>query len=457
MLKTKYRHSSVTIIESKNVGIVGVGESSTEHWGDFCNFVGINQMSAITRANATFKVGVYFDKWTDEDFMHCVGVGALGEDQLLDKYYHNAAYVIANSKPNHWMQTPMTWQNKISTRSLVDKHTSPTPQFQFDTHALNVMLHDACEELGIDIVVDDLVDLEYKDENIYALRSEHTKYYADFFIDCSGFRRFLSQDTPWKSYSEYLPLNSAITFATNEMEEYNKYTKCTARSSGWSWQIPTQTRTGNGYVFCDEFIDPQTAMEEMNLFHVDKQFKFDPGRLENAWVNNCFAVGLSQSFVEPLEATSIGSAIQSMFCFLHHFPSYDRDGCNREINYMFDNIAEYVQAHYLTQREDTPFWRYIKYDLKLLPGLQETLDRWKHRMPLETDIQKRWGLFDVKNYIPVLYGLKWFNSDVIRKEFDLHGHNHSYYETRFERNHREQKDLLWISHKHALELINTAN
>ena len=447
MLKTKYRHSNVTIIESKNVGIVGVGESSTEHWGDFCNFVGINQMSAITRANATFKVGVYFDKWTDEDFMHCVGVGALGEDQLLDKYYHNAAYVIANSKPNHWMQTPMTWQNKISTRSLVDKHTSPTPQFQFDTHALNVMLHDACEELGI----------EYKDENIYALRSEHTKYYADFFIDCSGFRRFLSQDTPWKSYSEYLPLNSAITFATNEMEEYNKYTKCTARSSGWSWQIPTQTRTGNGYVFCDEFIDPQTAMEEMNLFHVDKQFKFDPGRLENAWVNNCFAVGLSQSFVEPLEATSIGSAIQSMFCFLHHLPSYDRDGCNREINYMFDNIAEYVQAHYLTQREDTPFWRYIKYDLKLLPGLQETLDKWKHRMPLETDIQKRWGLFDVKNYIPVLYGLKWFNSDVIRKEFDLHGHNHSYYETRFERNHREQKDLLWISHKHAIELINAAN
>ena len=458
MIKKKYKDSDVTIIESDSVGIVGVGESSTEHWGDFCNFVGINQLSAITHAKATFKVGVYFDKWADKDFMHCIGVGpTFDEDKLYKNYYHNAAYLIANSKPNHWMQTPMTWTNRISTQSLVGRNTSPTPQFQFDTHALNEMLHNICKKLDINIVVDDISSiLLNQNGDITQLNSSSSSYEVDFVIDCSGFSRLIlgkTYDEKWISYKDYLPTNSAITFATDKMQEYNKYTKCTAQSSGWSWKIPTQNRTGNGYVFCDDFINSDNAMKEMNLFHFDKKFKFDPGRFENAWVNNCFAVGLSQSFVEPLEATSIGSAIQSMFCFLHHYPLNDREQCNKEVNHIFDNTAEYVQAHYLTKREDTAFWKFIKYDLKLLPGLKEKLEKWKYSMPLNSDFEKRWGLFGVENYIPILYGLKWFDSTKIKEEFDLYKFNYNIYEKKYKDHFKNQQRLFWMRHNDVIKLI----
>ena len=162
------------------------------------------------------------------------------------------------------------------------------------------------------------------------------------------------------------------------MEEYNKWTVATARKSGWSWEIPTQDRTGNGYVFCDEFINEDEALQEMEeaLGHkIDdvKSFKFDPGRLETSWNKNCYSVGLSQGFIEPLEATSIGSIIQQMFAFLMYLPSDDYKTCNRRVNDIFDNASDFVQAHYLTKNEDTPFWQSVKYDIKRSSTLKSYL------------------------------------------------------------------------------------
>ena len=190
-------------------------------------------------------------------------------------------------------------------------------------------MHDICKERGIGIIDDNLIQIKYhRNGNISCVISDTNKYYADFFIDCSGFKRFLTKDIPWVSYRDYLPLNAAIAFSTDEMEDYNTYTKSTRRKFGWSWTIPTQNRTGNGYVFSDKFVEEEKVYEEMEDVYNHKlqnvkSFKFDPGRLESAWNKNCYAVGLSQSFVEPLEATSIGSVVQQMFCFIHYLPSYD--------------------------------------------------------------------------------------------------------------------------------------
>ena len=207
----------------------------------------------------------------------------------------------------------------------------------------------------------------------------------------------------WKSYSEYLPLNSAVAFTTDEMDEYNMYTKATARDCGWSWQIPIQGKTGNGYVFSEKFIN--------------KNFKFDPGRMEKAWYKNCYAVGLSQSFIEPLEATALGSVVNQMFAFVHYLPSYNMDECNEVVNGIFDNMFDFVQAHYLVKKDDTPFWRDVKNNLKLTPSLQSLLNKWKTRFPLTGDIQCRWGMFSEVNYIPVLYGLKWFDREKVASEY----------------------------------------
>jgi len=427
ILKSKFPQFHIQLIESTKVGIVGVGESSTEHWAEFCEFIGINQLDAILHCNATFKIGVHYEGWADQDFMHTLGNPYFKQ---YGSYYGVFGYLIANnclSKDLCWYHA---WENKLGTNYFNDVNDSPTLQYHFDTFALNNFLHRICEERGIEMIQDDLLGATLHEEtgDIRSVVSNDREYFADFFIDSTGFSRLLLNKTygiEWKSYADYLPVNSAFVFPTPEMDEYNKQTKITARNSGWSWTVPTQTRTGNGYVYHDSFIEKDEAHREIeeaygHSVNIAKQFKYDPGRLEKAWHKNCYAVGLSQSFIEPLEATSIGSVIQQMFCFIHFFPSYDSETCNKYVRDIFDNLLDYVQAHYLVKREDTPFWKEVKFNLKLTSNLQDYLQKWKNRLPLASDIECPWGMFNAANYIQILYGLGWFDVEKIRQEYQFH-------------------------------------
>ena len=420
MLKKAFPSKNIGVIYSKKVGTIGVGESSSEHIADFCNYCDIPRLSFILKTKATFKTGIFFENWAEENFLHNIQTPfcQLNVNKFL--YYQQ---VVVNERPNYELQK--SWENKINLDVFKDDDDSPTNQFHFDTQSLNDYLKELCIERGIILLEDDIVDFSVDVETGRILSVKGSQDYgADFFIDCSGFSRLLvgkKLGVKWKSYSEYLPLNSAIAFATEEMDEYNVYTKSTARDYGWSWQIPTQGRTGNGYVFCDRFINEDQAHEEMERVYghkidVTKTFKFDPGRLEKAWYKNCYAVGLSQSFIEPLEATALGSVVQQMFAFIHTFPSNSVEECNELVNGIFDNMFDFVQAHYLVKKEDTPFWREVKNDLKITTSLQTTLEKWKRRFPQADDILCRFGMFYAVNYIPILHGLKWFDIDVMGNE-----------------------------------------
>ena len=420
MLKKAFPSKNIGVIYSKKVGTIGVGESSSEHIADFCNYCDIPRLSFILKTKATFKTGIFFENWAEENFLHNIQTPfcQLNVNKFL--YYQQ---VVVNERPNYELQK--SWENKINLDVFKDDDDSPTNQFHFDTQSLNDYLKELCIERGIILLEDDIVDFSVDVETGRILSVKGSQDYgADFFIDCSGFSRLLvgkKLGVKWKSYSEYLPLNSAIAFATEEMDEYNVYTKSTARDYGWSWKIPTQDRTGNGYVFCDRFINEDQAHEEMERVYghkidVTKTFKFDPGRLEKAWYKNCYAVGLSQSFIEPLEATALGSVVNQMFAFIHTFPSNSVDECNELVNDIFDNMFDFVQAHYLVQKENTSFWREVKNDLKITPSLQTTLEKWKRRFPQSDDILCRFGMFYAVNYIPILHGLKWFDIDVMGNE-----------------------------------------
>jgi len=427
MLKTTFPHINIKLIESSKIGIVGVGESSTEQWKDFCNYIKINELDAILKCNATFKVAVYFENWANKDFVHTLSPPYL---DLYSGYYGTFGYLISNNKHPKELCWYHSLENKVGTQFFNHLNDSPTYQYHFDTFALNKFLHETCKERGIEMITDDLTAATLDEEtgNIRSVISNDKEYFADFFIDCTGFAKLLLNKTygiEWKSYADYLPVNSAFVFPTEEAEEYNKQTRITARSAGWSWTVPTQTRTGNGYVYHDSFIKRDKAVKEMETaynreINVAKEFKFDAGRLEKAWHKNCYAVGLSQSFVEPLEATSIGSIIKQMFCFINFLPSYDSKSCNKHINDIFDNLLDYVQAHYLVNREDTPFWKEVKYNLKLTPNLQSYLEKWKNRLPMESDITCEWAMFGAANYIPILYGLDWFDLNKIKKEYMMY-------------------------------------
>ena len=438
MLKQRFPNKEIVIVESANIGIVGVGESSTEHWMKFSKYIRLDDLDPIYYCDATFKHGVYFENWSNRNFIHNIS-NPQAQDIESQYYYPIYGHLISN---NH---DPFELGDSINLgegekynypKCHTKPHgpckgpghaTSPTNQYHFDTFKLNEYLHRLCKERDISVKVDDIktVDLHPESGDIVSVSSETTTYSADFFIDCTGFAKFLlhkTYDIPWISYAKYLPVNSAFSFATEEMEEYNSYTKSTARDAGWSWTIPTQKRTGNGYVYCDKFITKDQAYDEMvkaygKELEISREFKFEPGRLEKAWHKNCYAVGLSQSFVEPLEATSIGSVIQQMFCFINFLPSYDHVSCNKHVNETFENIVDYIRAHYLITREDTPFWNHVKYDLPLTPNLERYLSMWEKRLPINADIFCSWGMFGAINYIPILYGLDWFNINNIQLEY----------------------------------------
>lgn len=462
MLKTRFPQKEIKIIKSSKIGIIGVGESSTEHWSDFCNFVGIPQLFSILECNATFKLGVYFKNWGDNDFMHSV-IFPFGNTNT--NYYNTCAHIVSNNLIPSKFQPKSTWENLISTSHFNHIDDSPSRQYHFDTFALNEFLQKECIKRNIDIIVDDVnsVIIDEHTEEILSIHSAERQYLADFYIDCTGFSRLLLEgtyDIKWVSYSKYLPVNSAIAFATDEMKEYNIYTKATARNAGWSWTIPTQTRTGNGYVYCDKFLSEQEALEEMEIAYgqkleISKSFKFDPGRLEKSWHKNCFAVGLSQSFVEPLEATSIGSVIQQTFCFMNFLPSYDIDTCNEKINNIYDNIVDYIQAHYLIKREDTPFWKEVKYNLNLTENLKKYLKMWKNRLPQQTDINCSWGMFSAINYIYILHGLGWFDTEKIKQEYENYQINNNLHDNTID--FLNKNSSFHVSHKEMIKIIKNGN
>ena len=457
MFKQSFPNKEVRVIKSKDIGTIGVGESSSEHFADFCRYCCIPILDLILEAKSTFKNGVYFENWASEDYLHSINVFNCAAPVGSHMPYMQS--VVANNRPNYEMTHWAACKSQVALNYFNDLNNSPTHQFHFDTQALNQFLEKICTQRDIRIIEDNIesVDIDSETGDITSVNGNR-KYQADFFIDCSGFSRLLlnnALDINWKSYSEYLPLDSAISFATDDMDEYNIYTKSTARDYGWSWQIPTQGRTGNGYVFCDKYIDYEKAHKEMEIAYnqkldVIKVFKFDPGRLERAWYKNCYAVGLSQSFVEPLEATAIGTVIQQMNAFVHYFPSYSVDECNETVNGIFENIFDFVQAHYLTKKEDTPFWRDIKNNLNITPSLQKSLDLWRRRFPLTDDIEYKWGLFNSMNYIQVLYGLKWFDSKMVAEEYRHIAHIPI---SKWE----DTKEELYIGHKEFVHNLNRGN
>lgn len=199
------------------------------------------------------------------------------------------------------------------------------------------------------------------------------------------------------------------------------------------------------------------AHEEMEKYFgrkldVAREFKFDPGRLEKFWQNNCVAIGLSSNFVEPLEATSIGSSIQQVFCLINFLPSYDREHYNNLMSKMFDNIIDYILAHYLVRKENTDFWKEIKYNLKITDSLQNLLSSWKNRLPHQSDISTPWGMFTAMNYIPILYGLNWFDIESIKREHRMFPY-HEKIELDMNQEENFANNTPKISHKKAIEII----
>lgn len=405
MIRRAFPASPITIISSSKIGIIGVGEGSTEHWKQFMELVDIPLEEMLIATAATHKYGIRYEDWTTHttDYFHSVG----HVDDIYSYGFFAAYMGIIESGKMLTSQTSSVGmvRNKISREGL---HKS-TNQFHFDTNKLNEYFTSLAFKRDIRFIDGEFQTVTKNEDG--TLKSVRTKQgdelEADFWFDASGFARVLMSEvgnTDWSSFSEYLLCNAAIPFPTESDPngQIRPYTRARAASSGWMWEIPTQERRGNGYVFCDQFISVEEAVreaEQMSGYKLPEDprvIKFDAGHLKEPWQKNCIAVGLASSFVEPLEATSIGSTIQQIRHAIPYIASYlptytaSQKHFNKNSDTMMRNILTMIRLHYYSDRQDSKFWKEMSH-MPVNPELQEIIDLWAERPPSRYDFDNNHG------------------------------------------------------------------
>jgi len=353
-------------------------------------------------------------------------------------------------------------------------------QYHFDTFKLNKYFHDLCAERGIELV-DTKIDDVVLDEQGYVselVGNDGQRHSADFFIDCSGFRRIIGSklDAKWLDKTDQLPLNSALAFPTAYQEHIPSYTESTALSSGWVWRIPTQDRFGNGYVFCDSFIDETKAYDEVSQHYkqlgisdnieIGKKIKFGAGHVEKFWIKNCVMTGLSGIFVEPLEASSMGTTIQQTFLLLPSLYYYVKGDThaeeiyNKQMSEIAENIVDFIQLHYFTKRNDSEFWQWVNNNIKYTDFNRENMSFFKKHGVHTHYFQSEMLLFRHLNFMQVMHGLGMFDTESLNKKWSEHMKNR--YDTviqkeLFEGDKWHDQNATFYTHREAIEMIKQRN
>ena len=408
----------ITIVKSEEIGIIGVGEGSTEHWLGFLNYCKIDWKELIRETDATIKYGIYFTNgWSNKNYYHNVIT-----DKTINLSQHHYSYLNSIASNEEQIKTTDTF---TLDNLVLDMYDIAPNQFHFNTHKLNQYLLKKCMERGIKVVHDTIEDVYVTEKGISKLVGNQI-HQADFYIDCTGFKRLLISElgAKWKSYSDHLFMNEAIAFPTEDTEEYTPYTEARKMNAGWLWRIPTFGRWGNGYVYNNNLIDRDKALEEVekqygHKIDVAKNVNFEPGALDKAWIKNCLAVGLCANFVEPLEASSIGTTIQQMWLFTHYYIDKPtdkiKDTYNEKLNLIMSNIRDFILIHYLNEP-----------NLNLPKDLKEKLKLWKQRPPIDEDFDGcRYYLFWAKNFIQVLHGMQFWSPTEMRKYLNTFNETHT--------------------------------
>ena len=440
-LKSFYSNNNILVIQSSNIGIVGVGEGSTEQWELFQRLCNIDFKEVINETDATIKIGILFKDWNykGNQYVHSVEYSKYINDLSV---YGTFEYYNQLLLQNHHLPFPLnpSFSSTYSKNNVdLSADLEVSNQYHFDTFKLNSFLTKKCKERGVkfqDCVIKDLKQ-DSKGEIISLITNKNKEIKGNFFIDCSGFKRVLMSKlgVKWKSFTEYLPMNQAITLATdlNPQQGIEPYTTTTALSSGWAWKIPTQKRYGNGYVFSNNHTSPDEALNEfnqhlgINVEKLSKNIKFEAGRLEKFWYKNCVSIGLSSSFVEPLEAQSIGFSIHQSLTLIRYlsiwlFDKNISEKYNKESNETFDNIVDFVQLHYVTKRNDSKFWK--EKPFTLTDFNKNTLKRFSYGIYLPQEVEVPHYLFKLKNFYQLYCGLNLLNKDTIKLHQKLYPQQH---------------------------------
>ena len=468
-IKKSFPNVKVTVIKSTNIGTIGVGEGSTEHWGRFAKAVGITLQDLVKECDATIKIGIKFENWHGDgsSYFHSIPEYFTNMDTYTGAPHSLLRSIVYDqSESLHW-DYPM--------QGFVKDPLNDYSQFHFDSEKLNQFFEKKCLDNNISIKVADIVNVTLNDQGYVEslIDTDGIKHPADFFIDSSGFNRVIAKHlgASWIDWSKYLPLNSAIAFQTPSQETIPTYTLAKALDCGWHWRSPVQNRFGNGYVFSDHFTNENSAYDEIQKYFADavnigRKIKFISGKVNKAWIKNCVCIGLSSNFVEPLEASSLSATIrqlQLLSAGLWNWNKHDTNTVN-EYNRLFDdmmfNVLDFIQLHYLTQRTDTDFWRWCKNEMTLTDfnaaNIKDFQTNFVNQLILPEDgIFSNYRIYDCLNWIQIMHGLRLFNIPALRKLYESH------YDKTFTQQDIDHISKIkdyehnWIPHKEALKILKT--
>ena len=392
--------AAIRLIESEEIGIVGVGEASVPHIKLFNGqWLGIAEAEFVKRTQATAKLGIQFKDWgrIGDSYIH--GFGAIGRSlgplpfhQFWLKLHQSGhAGPIGDYSP----QTVMAPLGKFAPG---DKNAAPNSAladiayaYHFDATLYARFLRELAEQRGVQRIEGKIIKVNQRADDgfIESVTLESgQRIDGELFIDCSGFRGLLIEQTlktGYDDWSHWLPCDRALAVPCESVATITPYTRSTARAAGWQWRIPLQHRTGNGYVYSSKHVSDDEAAATL-LANLDgkaladpRPLRFTTGMRKKTWNKNVVALGLASGFLEPLESTSIYSAQSGITRLLSLFPTRDFNPMlieryNRESAFEFERIRDFIILHYhATERHDTPFWDYCR-TMSVPETLRETID-----------------------------------------------------------------------------------
>ena len=416
---------AIRVVESEEIGTVGVGEATIPHIQYFNPLLGIDEDEFVRRTCATFKLGIEFVDWgrIGERYIH--PFGSYGQEMeglhFHQFWYRQAQMGGALPLDRYSIGVGAARAGKFQ-RPDHSRPGSPLAgisyAFQFDAALYARYLRERAEAAGVERIEGRIVDVALNGANghvDHVLLEDGRKVAGDLFIDCSGFRGLLIEGAlkaGYDDWSEWLPCDRAVARPCARIGDPTPYTRATATSVGWRWRIPLQSRTGNGHVYCSDYIDDDAALAMLDA-SLDGEplagpnfLRFTAGVRRKAWDRNVVALGLASGFLEPLESTSIHLIQSGIARLLTNFPDRsfnqpDIDYYNRRTRAEYEQIRDFLILHYkATARDDSPLWRRCR-DMAIPASLEERIAIFRENARLYRHDNE---LFSETSWLAVLHG-----------------------------------------------------
>ena len=375
--------TQVELVESEEIGTIGVGESTIPPFLQLIRTLGINEQEFIQETQAAFKLAIRFENWREKGETYYRPFGQIGGPLEVNEFYQCWLRAKQNGHPSALQDfapaTVMADAGKFMLPGAAQKTMIANANYalHIDAKLVAQYLRNFAEARGVKRTEGIVTDVATRvDGGIQKVILKDGRAVAgDFFIDCSGFRSLLVGKTlnePFRDWSDVLLCDRAIAVQTENVGAPHPYTLAQAQDFGWRWRIPLQHRSGNGYVFCSQYLSDDEATATL-MRQVEGEIVLGPniipfktGMRQRPWVKNCVAIGLSCGFIEPLESTALHLIYKGMDYLLRFFPDMDVDPTlaaeyNRRITADYEEIRDFIALHYsVSARDDTPFWRAVQ-------------------------------------------------------------------------------------------------